>query len=91
MQGLIEIIKRMSSNGLGAPILVMVMLAMMVVPLPPFMLDLMFTFNISLALVILLAGIYVQRPLQFAAFPTVLLVATLLRLSLNIASTRGCC
>jgi len=88
MQGVIETIKRLSTSGLGAPLLVMIMLAMMVVPLPPFILDLMFTFNISLALIILLAGIYVQRPLHFAAFPSVLLIATLLRLSLNIASTR---
>ena len=75
-------------SGLGAPILVMMMLAMMVIPLPPFILDILFTFNISLALVILLAAVYVKRPLEFAVFPTVLLLATLLRLSLNIASTR---
>ncbi|NOZ52283.1 MAG: flagellar biosynthesis protein FlhA [Gammaproteobacteria bacterium] len=81
-------LKHIMSSGLGAPILVMVMLAMMVMPLPPFILDLLFTFNISLALVILLASVYVKRPLQFAVFPSVILVATLLRLSLNIASTR---
>jgi flagellar biosynthesis protein FlhA len=75
-------------NGLGVPVLVMVMLAMMVLPLPPFLLDLLFTFNISLSLVILLAVIYVRRALEFAAFPTVLLAATLLRLGLNVASTR---
>jgi len=85
---LIERVKRLVSSGLGAPLLVMVMLAMMVVPLPPFMLDILFTFNISLALVILLASVYVKRPLDFAVFPTILLLATLLRLSLNIASTR---
>ena len=88
MQNLINTIQMMIKSGLGAPLLVMVMLAMMVVPLPPFLLDILFTFNISLALVILLATVYVQRPLQFAVFPTVLLVVTLLRLSLNIASTR---
>ena len=59
-------------NGLGVPLLVMVMLAMMVLPLPPFLLDVLFTFNISLSLVILLAVIYVRRALEFAAFPTVL-------------------
>jgi len=75
-------------NGLGVPLLVMVMLAMMVLPLPPVLLDLLFTFNISLSLVILLAVIYVRRALEFAAFPTVLLAATLLRLALNVASTR---
>src|SRR5260221_7006271 len=75
-------------NGVGVPVLVMVMLAMMVLPLPPMLLDLLFTFNISLSLVILLAVIYVRRALEFAAFPTVLLAATLLRLGLNVASTR---
>ncbi|MCP4041717.1 MAG: flagellar biosynthesis protein FlhA [Gammaproteobacteria bacterium] len=75
-------------NGLGAPILLMVMLSMMVVPLPPFLLDILFTFNISLALLVLLAAIYSFRPLEFAAFPTILLLATLLRLALNVASTR---
>jgi flagellar biosynthesis protein FlhA len=75
-------------NGLGVPILVMVVLAMMVLPLPAFLLDVFFTFNISLSLVILLAVIYVRRALEFATFPTVLLGATLLRLGLNVASTR---
>jgi flagellar biosynthesis protein FlhA len=75
-------------NGLGVPILLMVVLAMMVLPLPPFLLDVLFTFNISLSLVIILAVIYVKRPLEFGAFPTVLLAATLLRLALNVASTR---
>ena len=74
--------------GVGAPILLIAMLAMMVIPLPPFLLDILFTFNISLALVVLLASIYAKRPLDFAAFPTLLLIATLLRLALNIASTR---
>ncbi len=64
------------------------MLAMMVLPLPPLALDLLFTFNISLSLVVILAVIYVRRPLDFAVFPTVLLAATLLRLALNVASTR---
>jgi flagellar biosynthesis protein FlhA len=75
-------------NGLGVPILVMVVLAMMVLPLPAFLLDVFFTFNISLSLMILLAVIYVRRALEFATFPTVLLGATLLRLGLNVASTR---
>jgi flagellar biosynthesis protein FlhA len=75
-------------NGLGVPVLVMAVLAMMVLPLPAFLLDIFFTFNISLSLMILLAVIYVRRALEFAAFPTVLLGATLLRLGLNVASTR---
>src|ERR1700677_2776441 len=75
-------------NGLGVPVLVMMILAMMVLPLPAFLLDIFFTFNISLPIMILLAVIYVRRALEFAAFPTVLLGATLLRLGLNVASTR---
>lgn len=75
-------------NGLGAPILIMVILAMLVLPLPPFLLDLFFTFNIALSLIVLLVVIYALRPLDFAVFPSFLLVATLLRLSLNVASTR---
>jgi flagellar biosynthesis protein FlhA len=75
-------------NGLGVPVLVMVVLAMMVLPLPAFLLDVFFTFNITLSIMILLAVIYVRRALEFATFPTVLLGATLLRLGLNVASTR---
>ncbi len=74
--------------GLGAPLILMAILAMMVIPLPPFLLDIFFTFNIALSLVVLLAVIYSQRPLDLAVFPTVILIATLLRLSLNVASTR---
>ena len=81
-------VQRLMKNGLGTPILLMMLLGMMVVPLPAFLLDIFFTFNISLALIIVLAAVYVQRPLEFAAFPTVILLATLLRLALNIASTR---
>jgi len=80
--------KTVSRSGLGAPLLLMVMMAMIVVPLAPFMLDVFFSFNISLALVVLLVTIYSLRPLEFSLFPTILLVTTLLRLSLNVASTR---
>ena len=75
-------------RGLGTPLLLLLLLAMMVVPLPPLLLDALFSFNIALALVVLLAVVYTSRPLEFAAFPTVLLLATLLRLALNVASTR---
>jgi flagellar biosynthesis protein FlhA len=75
-------------QGLGVPVLVMIILAMMVLPLPAFLLDVFFTFNITLSIMILLAVIYVRRALEFATFPTVLLGATLLRLGLNVASTR---
>ena len=75
-------------KGLAAPLLIMLILAMMILPLPAFALDLLFTFNIALSLVVLLVAVYTKKPLEFAAFPTVLLVTTLLRLSLNVASTR---
>jgi len=81
-------LSELNRMGLGGPFLLMAMLAMMVVPLAPFILDIFFTFNIALSLVVLLAVIYSQRPLELAAFPTVILIATLLRLSLNVASTR---
>ncbi|NOH70708.1 flagellar biosynthesis protein FlhA [Vibrio pectenicida] len=74
--------------AIGAPIMVLATLAMVVLPIPPFILDLFFTFNIALAMVVLLVTVYTRRPLDFAAFPTVLLIATLLRLALNVASTR---
>ncbi len=74
--------------GLGTPILLFMMLVMLVLPLPPFILDLLFTFNIALAMIVLLVSVYAGRPLDFAVFPTVLLIATLLRLALNVASTR---
>ncbi|MFP4694994.1 MAG: flagellar biosynthesis protein FlhA [Thiohalospira sp.] len=75
-------------NGLGVPILVMALLSMIVLPLPPFLLDTFFSFNIALSLVILLVAVYAMRPLDFAIFPAILLVATLFRLALNVASTR---
>ena len=74
--------------GLGTPVLILLLLAMMVLPLPPLALDLLFTFNIALSLMVLLAAVYALRPLDFAVFPTILLIATLLRLALNLASTR---
>jgi flagellar biosynthesis protein FlhA len=87
-RGAVATFGEFARNGLGVPVLVMVVLAMMVLPLPAFLLDIFFTFNISLSLMILLAVIYVRRALEFATFPTVLLGATLLRLGLNVASTR---
>ena len=74
--------------ALTAPLFVVMMLAMMVLPLPPFVLDLLFTFNIALALMVMMVASHMVRPLDFAALPSVLLVTTLLRLSLNVASTR---
>ena len=75
-------------SGLGTPVLLVVMLMLMIIPLPPIALDMLFTFNIALSLLVLLAVVYTLRPLEFGVFPTVLLVATLLRLALNVASTR---
>ena len=76
------------SGNLGIPILLLSLLAMMILPIPAFLLDVLFTFNIALAIVVLLVAVYSLRPLDFAVFPTVLLVSTLMRLALNVASTR---
>ncbi len=73
---------------LAGPILIIMILGMMVMPLPPFILDVLFTFNIALAIIVLMVSLYTKNPLDFAVFPTVLLITTLLRLSLNVASTR---
>ena len=75
-------------KALAAPILIILILSMMVLPLPPFILDLFFTFNIALSVMVMLVALYTLKPLDFSIFPTVLLVTTLLRLSLNVASTR---
>ena len=81
-------LNRSTLVGLAAPLLIVLILGMMVLPLPPFLLDLLFTFNIAMAMIVLLSAMYTLRPLDFAVFPTVLLLTTLLRLSLNVASTR---
>lgn len=73
---------------LAGPILILLILSMMVLPLPAFVLDLLFTFNIALSIMVLLVAMFTQRTLEFAAFPTILLFTTLLRLALNVASTR---
>ncbi len=75
-------------KALMAPLFIILVLSMMVLPLPPFALDLLFTFNIAMALMVMIVAAYMVRPLDFAAFPTVILLTTLLRLSLNVASTR---
>src|SRR5690606_34114465 len=77
-----------NSRALAAPILIVMMLAMMILPLPPFLLDLFFSFNIALAIIVLMTSLNTVKPLDFTVFPTVLLVTTMLRLSLNVASTR---
>jgi flagellar biosynthesis protein FlhA len=77
-----------NGRSLAAPLLILMILGMMVLPLPAFLLDMMFTFNIALSVMVLLVSIHTLKPLDFAVFPTVLLLTTLLRLSLNVASTR---
>ncbi|MFN9749395.1 MAG: flagellar biosynthesis protein FlhA [Burkholderiales bacterium] len=97
MNNLIQQLQRLISNnakssaamkGLLAPLFIIMVLAMMVLPLPPLALDLFFTFNIAMALMVMVVAAYMTKPLDFAAFPTVILLTTLLRLSLNVASTR---
>lgn len=89
-----ELLAMLKTNGaanarlLAGPILIVLVLGMMVLPLPTLLLDLLFTFNIALSVMILLVAMFTRKPLDFAAFPTVLLFATLLRLSLNVASSR---
>lgn len=82
------ILPGMRWQKLAAPILVIAILAMMILPLPAFALDMLFTFNIALSMIVLLISLYTLKPLEFSVFPTVLLMTTLLRLSLNVASTR---
>ncbi len=81
-------VRGLSQGNLGVPLLLLVILAMVTLPVPAFLLDVLFTFNIALSIVVLLVGVYALRPLDFAVFPTILLVATLMRLALNVASTR---
>lgn len=81
-------VKTLTRGNLGVPVMLMGLLGMMILPMPAFLLDVFFTFNITLSIVILLVCVYALRPMEFASFPTVLLVATLLRLALNVASTR---
>ncbi len=78
----------LANGNLSIPLMVLILLGMMTLPMPPFLLDIFFTFNIALSVIVLLVSVYAKRPLDFAVFPTILLVATLLRLALNVASTR---
>ncbi|MBI4754353.1 MAG: flagellar biosynthesis protein FlhA [Betaproteobacteria bacterium] len=83
-----NVFARANVRGLAAPVLIILILAMMVLPLPAFALDVLFTFNIALSVMVMLVAMYTMKPLEFSVFPTVLLITTLLRLSLNVASTR---
>ncbi|MTW20321.1 flagellar biosynthesis protein FlhA [Allochromatium palmeri] len=88
MMTLVERLTAVGRMGLVTPVLLIALLGMLVLPLPPFLLDLLFTFNIALSLIVVMVAVYTPRPVDFASFPTVILVATLLRLALNVASTR---
>lgn len=79
---------RLNVSSLAGPILIMLILTMMILPLPPVILDIFFTFNIAVSIIVLMIGLQVKKPLEFSVFPSVLLVTTLLRLSLNVASSR---
>jgi flagellar biosynthesis protein FlhA len=83
-----NLLGRGGAKQLAGPVLILLILSMMVLPLPPFLLDLFFTFNIAISIIVMLVAINVMKPLDFSVFPTVLLITTLLRLSLNVASTR---
>ncbi|GHD55458.1 flagellar biosynthesis protein FlhA [Jeongeupia chitinilytica] len=80
--------RNLNLTRLAGPALVFMVLGMMILPLPPFALDFFFTFNIAISIIVLMVSLYTREPLEFSAFPTVLLVTTLLRLSLNVASTK---
>lgn len=80
--------KKISMFKVGTPVLVLACLSMITLPMPPFLLDMLFSLNIALSMIVLLVSIYSQKPLDFGSFPSVLLLTTILRLSLNVASTR---
>ncbi|AXE36047.1 flagellar biosynthesis protein FlhA [Chromobacterium phragmitis] len=88
MDAILQILKRLKISQLAGPVLIILILAMMVLPLPPVLLDIFFTFNIAVSVIVLLVGINVRKPLDFSSFPSVLLITTMLRLSLNVASSR---
>ena len=81
-------LRNVAQGNIGAPLLLIILMSMMILPMPAVLLDVLFSFNIALSIVVLLVAIYTLRPLDFAVFPSVLLIATLLRLALNVASTR---
>ncbi|MCC2614764.1 flagellar biosynthesis protein FlhA [Aestuariibacter halophilus] len=80
-------VKRLT-NGVGAPLVLLAIMGMVILPMPAFLLDILFSFNIALSLVVILVAVFTQRPIEFGIFPLVLLIATVLRLALNVASTR---
>ena len=88
LSGIRQDMSKIELSGLGLPFLVLLILSMLILPLPAFLLDFLFTFNIVVGLVIIMVAINSSKPLDFSAFPAILLIATMLRLGLNVASTR---
>ncbi|KIA81220.1 flagellar biosynthesis protein FlhA [Chromobacterium amazonense] len=88
MDAILQILRNMKIAQLAGPLLIILILTMMILPLPPVLLDIFFTFNIAVSVIVLLVGINVRKPLDFSSFPSVLLITTMLRLSLNVASSR---
>jgi len=88
LSNLRQTFERLNPSALSIPLLVLLILSMLVLPMPPFLLDVLFTFNILVSLIVLMVSIGVTRPLEFSSFPSILLLATMLRLALNVASTR---
>ncbi|AAQ58700.1 flagellar biosynthesis protein FlhA [Chromobacterium violaceum] len=88
MDSILQILRTMKITQLAGPLLIILILMMMILPLPPVLLDIFFTFNIAVSVIVLLVGINVRKPLDFSSFPSVLLITTMLRLSLNVASSR---
>ena len=83
-----QVLALLRNSHFGVPLLLLCVLAMVILPLSPLVLDVLFTFNIVLAVMVLLASVNTRRPLDFSVFPTLLLITTLMRLTLNVASTR---
>ena len=79
---------KLASRNIAAPAIIILLLSMMILPLPAVVLDVLFSFNIAISIMVLLIGLQTKKALDFIAFPTVLLMTTMLRLSLNVASTR---
>lgn len=88
MNAFTRLLADIGRHKIAAPLFLLAILAMVMLPLPPLALDMLFTFNIVLAIIVILVSVSAKRPLDFSAFPTIILATTLLRLSLNVASTR---
>ena len=88
MKPLQQLTSVLTTGQIGIPLVILSILAMIILPLPPLVLDILFTFNIAMSILVLMVSISARRPLDFSLFPTVILITTLMRLTLNVASTR---